>query len=135
MENKENFDEYWEKHSLDYIEYAKSVALQDFNELSKIRLGKLVASISIDTDDDFYFENGTSYKIYGNNKKEILKNSITFLQELKIQHGSQSKWDWLRNEAIQKLREGEINFSFGGNQQMDFYVSENNPRVQVKHKI
>lgn len=134
MEN-ENFDDYWKKHKDDYIEHAKSIALQDFNELSKIRLGKLVATIDIETDDDFYFEKGTSYKVYGNNKKEILKNSISFLQNLNILRGSQSKWDWLRNEAIDKLREGEMSFSFGGNQQMDFYVTENNPRVTLKNNM
>lgn len=131
----ENFDDFWKKHSADYIAHAKDLALKDFNELSKIRAGKLVASFSIDTDDDFYFEKGTSYEVYGNNKKEILKNSISFLQKLTIIRGSQSKWDWLRDFAIEKLRDGEMSFSIGGNQTMEFHVTENLPRVKLKNGI
>lgn len=130
----DNFDEFWKNNSQSYIDYAKSVAQQDFEELSKKRLGKYKATINIDTDDDFYFANGTSFEVYGNTKKEILQNSIEFLENLKITHGSQSKWDWLRNECVQEIRNGNTSFTFGGNQTMEFDISENSPQVKVKLK-
>jgi hypothetical protein len=135
---QENFEDYWKKHQADYIDYAKSIALKDFNELSKLKAGKFVTRIKIDTDDDFCFGDGDfypSFEVYGNSKKEILKNTIDFIQNLKITYGSQSKWEFLRDEAIQRLRKGEFNFSFGGNQRIDLFISENSPRVKLKNKI
>lgn len=131
----DNFDEFWAKNSQAYIDYAKSVAKQDFNELSKKRLGKFIATINIDTDDDFYFANGTQFEVYGDSQKEILKNSIEFLQNLNITRGSQSKWQWLRDECVELIRQGQTSFNFGGNQTMDFDISENSPNVKVKLKI
>lgn len=130
----DNFDDFWKNNSQAYIEYAKSIAQQDFQELSKKRLGKFVAKIDINTDDDFYFEKGTYFEFYGNTKKEILKNTIDFLQELKITHGSQNKWQWLRDECIELIREGQTSFTFGGNQTMEFEITENSPQVKVKLK-
>lgn len=140
--NKEDFDEYWEKNSADYIEHAKSIAFQDFTILTKKKLGQFVACIEIDSDDDFSFKIDSnnqlyyqkdffSFEIYGNSKKDILKNSIQFIRDLKT-IGCESKWQWLRDATIQKLNEGETCFSFGGNQTIDFYIKENIPQLKFK---
>ena len=87
----ENFDEFWEKNKDDYITYAKKIALADFNEIAKFKAGKFVADINIDSDDDFYFEKGLDYKIFGNTKKEVRSKCIDFISNLKISRGNQEK--------------------------------------------
>jgi hypothetical protein len=118
------FEDFWNENKDNYLDYIKKVAHADFEALKQTHLGKYVAHIDIDTDDDFYFENGTSFKIYANTKKDLITNSIEFLTNLKITYGSESKWEWLKNEAISRLKNKNLNFDFGGNQQMSFYTYE-----------
>lgn len=155
--NEKDFEEFWKEYGADYIANAKSIAMADFKVLSKTRLGKFVTNISIGTDDDFQLEGGTSFTVYGDTKKEILKNTISFLRNLKfanvpswgkepngnIKDSYSSKWNWVKEEAIKRLEEGETSFSFGGNQTIDLFISENVPQssllslksVSLKKKI
>lgn len=140
-----DFEEFWKEYGADYIANAKSIALADFKVLSKSTLGKFVADIMVGTDDDFYLEGGDSFTVYGNTKKEILKNTISFLRNVKfanvpswakepngnIKDSYSSKWQWVKDEAIKRLEEGETSFSFGGNQTIELYISENIPQSSL----
>lgn len=141
-----NFEDFWKEHGADYIAHIKSVALQDFNILNNTPLDKLVAHIEIGTDDDFALEGGDFFKVYGKNYKEVFKNTISFLKNIKFSHIPQwakeadgttkdsfsSKWYYIRDEAIKNLQEGETSISFGGNQTVNIQIVENKPSVSLE---
>lgn len=140
--NYDNFEQFWKEHQKDYIEFAKKTAQEDFNVLQKKQKNKFICYINIDSDDDFSFVDNTfKFEILGNSKKEIYKNTIEFLMNLQLEtygassHPNQSKWEWLRNETIERLREGESFIQFGGNQQMDLMILENTPSTKLNKKF
>ena len=53
----------------------------------------------------------------------------------KSSHPNLSKWEWLKNETIEKLRNGESCFQFGGNQEMDLMILENIPSIKLNKKF
>ena len=105
--NYEKFEDFWKENQNDYIEFAKKIAEQDFNVLKNAKKAKFVCYINIDSDDDFSFIDKTfDFEVFGNSKKEILKNTIDFLMNLKLEsYGNLQpynlhKWEWLRDETI-----------------------------------
>ncbi len=140
--NYEKFEDFWKENQNDYIEFAKKIAEQDFNVLKNAKKAKFVCYINIDSDDDFSFIDKTfDFEVFGNSKKEILKNTIDFLMNLKLEsYGNLQpynlhKWEWLRDETIERLRNGETYISFGGNQQIDLSIYENKPITNLKKKF
>lgn len=138
----ESFEQFWQDHQKDYIEFAKKAAQEDFNALNQVKKGKYICTFSIDSDDDFAFVDKTfDFEVFGNSKKEILKNTIDFLLNLKLEnygkstHPNLSKWEWLRDETIDRLRNGETYISFGGNQQIDLSIHEYSPQTKLKKKF
>lgn len=138
----ESFEQFWQEHQKDYIEFAKKAAQEDFNALNQVKKGKYICTFSIDSDDDFVFVDKTfDFEVFGNSKKEILKNTIDFLLNLKLEnygkstHPNLSKWEWLRDETIDRLRNGETYISFGGNQQIDLSIHEYSPQTKLKKKF
>lgn len=141
-----NFEEFWDSYGADYIAHIKTVALQDFNAINNTPADKLVANIDIGTDDDFSLEGGESFKVYGKNYKEILKNTISFLKQIKfsfvpqwaketngsIKDSYSIKWYYMRDQAIKNLEEGNTSFSFGGNQTIEIHISNNIPVVSLE---
>lgn len=137
-----NFEEFWKENQKDYIEFAKKTAREDFASLNNLKKGKYVCNISIESDDDFSFVDKTfNFEVFGNSKKEIFKNTIDLLLNLKLEcygkpvHYNQSKWDWLKDETIERLRNGETYISFGGNQQIDLSISEHVPSTKLKKQF
>ena len=134
-----NFDDFWNEHKNDYIEHAKQLALSDFKSLNTKKNGKFICQFWINSDDDFSFvDDSFSFSVYGNTKKELLKNTIDFLLNLKLTPYSEFnkyKWEWLRDETITRLRKGETDISFGGNQEIYLSLSENKPTTTLKKQF
>ena len=140
--NYDNFEQFWKEHKKDYIQFAKKTAQEDFNALQKKQKNKFICYIKIDSDDDFSFVDNTfQFEVLGNSKKEIYTKTIDFLMNLQLEtygkssHPNLSKWEWLRNETIAKLRNGESCFQFGGNQEMDLMILENIPSIKLNKKF
>lgn len=140
-----NFDDFWNKHGDAYIENAKNIAKADFKSLNS---GKFVSHIDIGTDDDFFLEGGTSFSIYANTKKEVVKKTIAHLKEIKfdnipnwakkadgyLEENYTYKWTWIKEEAIKQLQKGETYISLGGNQTIEVNIHENKPILAIKLK-
>lgn len=128
-----NFDEFWKKHEQKY----KSLAQQDFEKLQQ---GAFCAMVRINTDDDFSLDIGENISVYGNSKKDVIKNLIKTLENAQFtycktwsviskdveQKGDYSKnWFFIRDEAIKELKAGNTNIEFGGNQTIEISIFEN----------
>lgn len=132
-----SFEKYWEEQESRFKEIAR-------NEFEKIKLGKFIATVEVDTDDDFSLDFGTKFEMFGQTEKELANAIINKLEKTKLtfcktwsitsDYGKKKigdhsdKWLAIRNETIQRLKKGETEFSLGGNQTISIIIQENTPK-------
>lgn len=139
------FEDFWQEHGSDYIDYIKSVAMEDFKILNNHVEEKMVAHIEINTDDDFSLVGGDSFTIYGKNYQDILINTISFLRKIKfayipdwakedngdVKDSFSSRWYSIRDNAIIELEEGSTYVDLGGNQTIRINIDEFTPTTSL----
>jgi hypothetical protein len=129
----DDFEKYW----LENVEQYRATARKAFDRKTS---GPWCADITIDEDDDFQLDVGSSFTVFGQTKKALVNAVIVKLQEAKFTYvkswkmtnGDQvtegttsSSWFSLRDEAIRRLKAKNTMLSFGGNQTIDIHIYEN----------
>lgn len=96
---------------------------------------QVVFHFTIDEDDDFCLDIGSEFLATGNTDAEARQNAIQILQKATLTwvgtyaangvRGDYSHaWYFIRDAAIQAIQEMCDNFSYGGNQTIEFWKGE-----------
>lgn len=127
------FEEFWNKNKQKYIDAAR-------NDFDRFQKGNFVASVSIESDDDFDLDIGLDFQMYSDTISELRTMLIQKLTDAKLtrvctwsiesatekRNGDHSDcWFAIRDYAISRLKADSFSISYGGNQSIHIKISEN----------